>query len=129
MYPDSASMGYALLDSGDSGRRNEGASVIHLAALTSQDAHHIPVQEHLFIEESHSKAATPTRRFWSLSAFSQLFIDWLLASSAVVFLTFAYLVRHHEDLQMDIPPVPALRAAVGTGSLSPQIAMDVSVTF
>jgi hypothetical protein len=115
MPSDSASMEYALLGTGDSGPRNESASAIHLTALTSQDAHHVPVREHLFIEEPHSKAATPARRFWSLSAFSQLFIDLLLASSAVVFLIFAYLVQHHEGRQMDIPPVPALRAAARYG--------------
>jgi hypothetical protein len=74
-----------------------------------------PILERLSVEEAHSRPTKAARRVYSVSTLSQLFIDLVLATPAVLFLAFAYLVRHHDGQHIEVDPVPALRMAARYG--------------
>ena len=73
------------------------------------------ILERFSVEEAHSRPTKAARRVYSVSTLSQLFIDLVLATPAVLFLAFAYLVRHHDGQHIEVDPVPALRVAARYG--------------
>lgn len=94
---------------------DDDAAVIHHTPGKASDVVNLLTPGYLVVDDARPETTKLARHFWSLSTLGQFSIDLVIATPAVFFLVYAYLVWYNDGDQANVEPVPTLRAAARYG--------------